>query len=100
MCVCVIVVVIVAVCVRDDSQAPRSPPALGAAAGVEELTVPVLPPPTFASTLESLAEIFLSIEITVLRSDMMQVVFVSLSCQEKKIFFFELDIFLRDWFPK
>ena len=86
---CVIVVVIVAVCLKkkDDSQAPRSPPALGAAAGVEELTDPVLPPPTFASTLESLAEISLSIEITVLRSDMMRFVFVS-CCQEKKRFFF------------
>ena len=72
---------------KDDSQAPRSPPALGAGAGVEELTDPVLPPPTFASTLESLAEISLSIEITVLRSDMMRFVFVS-CCQEKKRFFF------------
>ena len=92
---CVIVVVIVAVCLKkkDDSQAPRSPPALGAAAGVEELTDPVLPPPTFASTLESLAEISLSIEITVLRSDMMRFVFVS-CCQEKKRFFFGCSVYL------
>ena len=48
-------------------QAPRSPPALGVAATTEDPLL--LPPPTFASTLESLAEMSLSIEITVLRSD-------------------------------